>query len=86
MSALLVAGLIVTPFAGQSLATLATTTAVLPDDTYFTDLTPRQRHLAMNGRSGAAARGLREPAFLAPMTCSDTGRADLFSIRAELTP
>ena len=80
---------------GDALAALAATTAVLPDDTYLTDLTLRQRHLVMNGRSAAAARligllsaapGLREPAFLAPVTRSDTGHADLFSIRAELAP
>ena len=80
---------------GDALAALAAATAVLPDDTYLTDLTLRQRRMVMNGRSAAAARligllsaapGLREPAFLAPVTRSDTGHADLFSIRAELAP
>jgi len=80
---------------GDALAALAAATAVLPDDTYLTDLTLRQRRMVMNGRSAAAARligllsadpALHEPAFLAPVTRSDTGRADLFSIRAELAP
>lgn len=80
---------------GDALAALAAATAVLPDDTYLTDLTLRQRRMVMNGRSAAAARligllsaapTLREPAFLAPVTRSDTGHADLFSIRAELAP
>ncbi len=80
---------------GDALAALAAATGVLADDTYLTDLTLRQRRMVMNGRSASAARligllsadpALREPAFLAPVTRSDTGHADLFSIRAELAP
>ncbi len=80
---------------GDALAAIAAVTDILPDDTYLTDFTLRSRKLVMNGRSAAAARligllsaapQLREPAFLAPVTRSETGRADLFSIRAELAP
>lgn len=80
---------------GDALAALAAVTDILPDDTYLTDFTLRSRRMVMNGRSASAARLigllssdplLRAPSFLAPVTRSETGRADLFSIRAELAP
>ena len=78
---------------GSPLQALATVTDVLPDDTYLTDFAMHQRKLTLNGQSGAATRligalsadpGLRNPAFIAPVTRSETGKADLFAIRAEL--
>lgn len=78
---------------GSPLQALATLTNVLPDDTYLTDFTVHQRKLTMNGQSAAATQligalsadpALRNPAFIAPVTRSETGKADLFAIRAEL--
>lgn len=78
---------------GDALRVIAALTEILPDDTWLTDLTLRQRKLTMAGRSAAAARliGLlsadptvRDAAFVAPVTRAENGRADLFSIRAEL--
>ncbi len=78
---------------GSPLAALATLTDVLPDDTYLTDFAMHQRKLTLNGQSAAATRligalsadpGLRNPAFVAPVTRSENGKADLFAIRTEL--
>lgn len=80
---------------GDPLAVLAAVTDILPDDTWLTELRLNQRRLALVGQSAAAARliaalaadpTLRDPAFTAPVTRSETGRADLFSIRAEVAP
>lgn len=80
---------------GDPLQALAALTEILPDDTYLTEATLRQRHIVIGGQSGAAARliGLlsadpviRNPAFTAPVTRNETGKADLFVIRAEFGP
>ncbi|MBV9786340.1 MAG: PilN domain-containing protein [Acidisphaera sp.] len=80
---------------GDAMQVLATLTEILPDDTYLTDLTLRQRKLVINGQSATAAKligllssdpSFRNPAFVAPVTRTEAGRADLFSIRAELGP
>ncbi len=80
---------------GDALAALAAVTDALPDDTYLTEFALRQRRLRLGGQSLAAAaliprlaadRHLRNPAFAAPVTRSDTGHADLFAIQAELAP
>jgi general secretion pathway protein L len=80
---------------GDALAALAAVTEILPDDTFLTELGLRQRRLTMAGQSAAAARliGLlsddpliRNPAFTAPVTRTETGHADLFVLRAELGP
>ena len=80
---------------GDALAALAAVTDALPDDTFLTELALRQRRLRLGGQSLAAAAliprlaadpHLRNPAFAAPVTRSDTGHADLFAIQAELAP
>jgi general secretion pathway protein L len=80
---------------GDVLHAMATVTDILPDDTYLTDFVMRQRKLTLNGRSTTAAKliGLlsadpmiRNPTFAAPVTRSDSDKADLFSIQAELRP
>lgn len=78
---------------GDALAALAAVTAALPDDSFLTEFALRQRQLRLGGQSRAAAaliprlaadRQFRNPAFAAPVTRSDTGGADLFTITAEL--
>lgn len=80
---------------GQALGLLATVTAVLPDDTYLTNLAIRQRVLTMSGRSGSAARlipllagdpSIRNAAFAAPVTRAEGPRGEVFSVRAEFGP
>lgn len=79
---------------GDALLVLADLTDILPDDTYLTDFTMRQRKLDIGGQSAAAARliatlssgTIRNPAFAAPVTRADHGDADVFSIRAEAAP
>lgn len=79
---------------GSALRAIAAVTAALPDDTYLTNLTMRDRKLALSGRSASAARlipalsagpDLRDPAFDAPVTRVND-RTELFSIRATLAP
>ena len=78
---------------GNPVAVLAALTDSLPDDTYLESLALSERHLAITGRSAAAARliGLlaadplvRNPAFAAPVTSAPGG--DEFAIRAEVGP
>lgn len=80
---------------GDPLHVLAAVTAALPDDTWLTDLTLRQRRLTLGGQSAAAVQliarlsgdqVIRNAAFTAPVTRSDTGRTDQFSIGAEVAP
>ncbi len=80
---------------GDALAALATITDVLPDDTFLTELTMRTRIVTMSGQSAGAARliaalagerGIRNPAFAAPVMRNEGTRAEGFSIRAEMTP
>jgi general secretion pathway protein L len=78
---------------GDALGVLATVTEILPDDTFLTEYTYRQRRVVMSGEAAAAAKliGLlsadpliRDPSFTAPVTRSETGKSDLFVIRAEI--
>lgn len=78
---------------GDLLEILARVTAALPDDTYLTDLSVRQRQLAISGRSASAARlitslsadnAFQGAAFTAPVTRVPGGATDAFSIRAEV--
>ncbi len=80
---------------GDALQAIAVTTELLPDDTYLTDFTLRERKLTLTGQSAAAAKliailstapTIGNPAFAAPVTRAENGRADLFSIRAEFAP
>ncbi len=77
------------------LQALAAVTDALPDDTWLTDLTLHQRHLALDGRSAAAVRliarlsaepAIRNPAFTAPVTRADGGHGDIFAVGAEVAP
>jgi general secretion pathway protein L len=81
--------------AGRPLATLATLTRLLPDDTYLTEVTQQQRKVTLSGTSAAAARligalsvsdGLRNVAFAAPVTRLEAARTELFTIGAEVAP
>jgi general secretion pathway protein L len=81
--------------AGRPLATLATLTRLLPDDTYLSEVTQQQRKVTLSGTSAAAARligalsvddGLRNVAFAAPVTRLEAIRAELFTIAAEVAP
>jgi general secretion pathway protein L len=80
---------------GDALAVLDALTAVLPDDTFLTDLTLKQRQVALRGQSANAARliaalsaepALRNPSFAAPVTRAAGGGPDLFAIAAEAAP
>lgn len=80
---------------GDALLTLATLTDLLPDDTFLTELTMRTRIVTISGQSAGAARliaalaadrGIRNPAFAAPVTRNEGTRAEGFSIRAEVAP
>ena len=79
---------------GSPLRALAAVTAALPDDTYLTSFTMRERRMSLSGRSAGAARlisalsadpDLRDPAFDAPVTRAGD-KLDLFSIRVTLAP
>ena len=78
---------------GDALGVLATLTDLLPDDTYLTELTLRSRALVITGQSAGAARLIAamagdstftNPTFAAPVTRSEAGRGEGFSIRAEV--
>lgn len=80
---------------GDPLRALAAATDALPDDTWVTDATLHQRKLTVTGQSQDAVRligrlsaepALRNPSFTAPVTRSQAGRGDLFSIGMELQP
>jgi general secretion pathway protein L len=80
---------------GDPLAVLGAATAILPDNTYLTDFTMRERKLNFNGQSAAAANLIgalagdptfRNPAFAAPVTRIEGTTTDGFSISAEARP
>ncbi len=79
---------------GDTLEILATLTRLLPDDTYLTGLTLRQRKVSLEGQSASAAKLIslladdplvRNPSFAAPIVRNDRN-AEVFSIRAEMSP
>ena len=76
---------------GDTLQVVAAVTAVLPDDSFLTDLTLRQGQLTISGQSPAAAKLIpaisadptfSAPTFSAPVTRIEGQNTDLFSIRA----
>lgn len=78
---------------GNLLGTLAAVTKLLPDDSHLTGLTLRERHLTITGVSPSAAHLIdllsksgtfRDPTFDSPVTQSDTGRLEAFTISATL--
>jgi general secretion pathway protein L len=78
---------------GDTMQVLATLTDLLPDDTFVSALTLRQRRLTISGQSAAAA-GLiamlstgtlfRDPTFAAPVVRDPADRTDTFSLKAEV--
>ena len=81
--------------AGDALEVLATVTAALPDGTWLSDLSLKSGDLTFDGQSADAAQligllsavpGLRNPNFTAPVTRTADGKADLFSLDAQVTP
>jgi general secretion pathway protein L len=80
---------------GDPLRAVAAVTDALPDDSWLTDFVLQQRRLRIDGESRAAVQLIArlaanpatlDPAFAAPVTRSDNGRDDVFSITAELAP
>ena len=80
---------------GSPLQSIALVTEALPDDTYVTTLSLRERKVSVSGRSAAAARLIgamtanpliHGPAFIAPVVRDETNGGQMFSIRAELGP
>lgn len=80
---------------GDTLQILAVLTGALPDNTYLTDFALKSGELTIDGESGDAARliavlsaapGFLDPRFVAPVTRAADGQADLFSIRATVSP
>ncbi len=78
---------------GDTLEALAAITDVLPDDSYLTEFTMRERKMTLSGLAASAPklisllssdRRIRNPAFTAPVTTSETVHKDVFSIRADL--
>ena len=78
---------------GDTLEALAAITEILPDDSYLTEFTMRERKMTLSGLSASAPKlisalsadpRIRNPAFTAPVTRSETNHSDVFSIRAEL--
>jgi general secretion pathway protein L len=80
---------------GDILQVLATVTRILPDDTYLTDFSLRDRQMTLGGRSAAAAHlitglsgdpAFRNAAFAAPVTRIEGASTDVFSIRTDVSP
>ncbi len=78
---------------GDVLQTLATVTRILPDDTFLTDFSLRQRQMTLSGRSASAPRlitglsadpAIQDTAFAAPVTRIEGAALDIFSIKAEV--
>ncbi len=78
---------------GDVLQVLATITRILPDDTYLTEFSLRNRHMTLGGRSASAPRvvtglsadpAIRGAAFAAPVTRIEGASSDVFSIQGEI--
>jgi general secretion pathway protein L len=78
---------------GDMLGALAAITDILPDDSYLTEFSMRERKMTLSGLSASAPKlisalsadpRIRNPAFTAPVTRAENGHNDVFSIRAEL--
>jgi general secretion pathway protein L len=79
----------------DALQVLATLTRILPDDTFLTDFSLRDRHFTISGRSASAPRlitglaaepTIRNAAFAAPVTRIDSAGVDAFSIGGDIAP
>jgi general secretion pathway protein L len=80
---------------GDILQVLAMVTRILPDDSFLTDFALRERQMTISGRSASAPRlitllssdpTIRNTSFAAPVTRIEGATADIFSIKAELSP
>ncbi len=80
---------------GDVLQVLAAITRILPDDTFLTDFSLRNRHLTLGGRSASAPRlitglsadpAIRSAAFAAPVTRIEGATMEVFSIQGEIAP
>jgi general secretion pathway protein L len=80
---------------GDALQVIAIATEALPDNTYLTELSLRQRKLVLIGESGDAAKlivmlsgepMLHNTEFVAPVTRAPVGGRDMFSIETEVIP
>lgn len=78
---------------GNAVQAMAAITRALPDDTYLTELSLRDRKVTLTGRSAAAVRligllsavpELVNPAFAAPVIRTIGERGDQFTISADL--
>ena len=78
---------------GDMMEALAAITEILPDDSYLTEFTMRERKMTLSGQSASAPKlisalsddpRIRNPAFTAPVTKDPTNRFDVFAIRADL--
>jgi general secretion pathway protein L len=78
---------------GNVLQILAVVTRILPDDTYLTDFSLRERKMTLSGRSASAPRlitglsadpAIANTAFAAPVTRIEGATSDVFSIKAEV--
>lgn len=79
---------------GDVLRVLAMLTDALPDGTWLSDLTIKNGELSLDGQSAdaakliarlAAAPGVKDPGFTAPVTRSADGKRDQFSLHARLS-
>jgi general secretion pathway protein L len=77
---------------GDMLGALAAITEILPDDSYLTEFTMRERKMTLSGMSVSAPKlisalsadpRVKNPAFTAPVT-RDGKNLDVFTIRADL--
>jgi general secretion pathway protein L len=78
---------------GSPLRYIASLTDVLPDDTFLTSISLRQRKLTIGGKSAGAARLIgamaanpliHDPTFAASVIRDETNGGETFSIRADL--
>ena len=78
---------------GDALAGLAAVTEILPDDSYLTEFTMRERKITLSGLAASAPKlisalsadeRIRNPAFTAPVTRQEAMHKDVFAIDAEL--
>jgi len=78
---------------GDALGALAAITDVLPDDSYLTEYTLRERKITLSGLAASAPKlisllsadaRVKNPAFTAPVTRNEQTKMDVFSIRADL--
>jgi general secretion pathway protein L len=78
---------------GDALAALAAVTEILPDDSYLTEFTMRERKISLSGLAASAPKlisalsadeRIKNPAFTAPVTRQEPTHKDVFAIDAEL--